>query len=130
MGAQEASPGNSCSSRCGRDAVAAEQLADAGGGDAMAELEQFAANAHVAPKWVLPPRQPQHQLLASTRPAAMAARDYGGGRKRTSADGPERGGSPGSWPDAPGAGRSTEAGERGQPGSGDRPSASEAVELC
>src|SRR5262252_5978357 len=75
VGLQETAPGESCSSRRGWDAVAAEQVADAGGGDPMAELEQFAANAHVAPKWVLP-RQPQHQLLAlgrQRRPSGTAA---------------------------------------------------------
>ena len=65
-----------------------------------------------------------------TRPAATAVRDPGGGRKRTSADGPARGASPRSWPAAPGAGRSPEAGGRVQPGSCDRLSASEAVERC
>src|SRR5262249_29023561 len=49
VGLQEAAPGDSCSSRCGWDAVAAEPVTDAGGGDPMAEPEQFAANAHVAP---------------------------------------------------------------------------------
>src|SRR5262249_30545291 len=65
-----------------------------------------------------------------TRPAATAVRDPGGGRKRTSADGPARGASPGSWPAVPGAGRSPEAGGRTRPGSCDRLSASEAVEPC
>src|SRR5262249_33210536 len=49
VGLQEPAPRESCSSRCRWDAVAAEQVADAGRRDPIAELEQFAANAQVAP---------------------------------------------------------------------------------
>ncbi len=44
-----------------------EQVADAGGGHPMAELEQLAVYPHVDPERVLI-RQPEHQLLALSRP--------------------------------------------------------------
>ena len=80
MGAEELAPGERRSSRSGRDVVTAEQVADAGGGNLMAELEQFAADTHVAPARVLP-GQPQHQLPALSRqwrPPGTAAAAEGG----------------------------------------------------
>jgi hypothetical protein len=46
---QEATPGEPCSPRCGRHALA-EQVSDAGRGDPMAEFEQLASDALVTPK--------------------------------------------------------------------------------
>ena len=65
MSLKEVTPGESCSAWCGRDAVAAEQVADAGRGDLMAEFEQLDANVPqlITPERVLP-GQLQHQLPA------------------------------------------------------------------
>src|SRR5262249_36814180 len=41
-----------------RDTVGADQVADAGRGDPMAEFEQLASDALVTPKWVLPGQPP------------------------------------------------------------------------
>jgi hypothetical protein len=57
---EEATPSESRSPRCRRQAVVAEQVADAGRGDPVAELEQLAADALVTPERVLP-GQLEHQ---------------------------------------------------------------------
>ena len=58
---EELAPGRSRPLRCGVDACGLEDLPDGGGGDLMAESDQLAVNASVAPAGVLA-GHPQHQI--------------------------------------------------------------------
>ena len=93
----------------------------------MAECEQLAADALVTLSRILP--WPAGAPAPGTQPEAAADRDRGGGRRLPSDDGPAPDASQGWWPAAPGAEHRLTACGQGQPGSGDRPPASEVVEL-
>ena len=73
---QELAPGRAGPSRGGIDARGLEDRPDGGGGDLVAEADQLAVDASVAPAWVLP-GHPQHQRphgLCDGRTAGLSSR--------------------------------------------------------
>ena len=58
MSIEELRPGWALPTRCWRNAMAAKDAANGGRGDLVAELEQFALDAAVAPTRILTPQAP------------------------------------------------------------------------
>ncbi len=99
MSLEEATPGEPCSPRCWRHAVAAEQVADAGRGDSVAEFEQLASDALVTPKRGSP--WPAGAPAPGTRPEPAGDHDCAVGQTLPGDDGPAPDASRGWWPAAP-----------------------------
>src|SRR6266705_5343767 len=73
-------PSRTIAARCRRNAMTAQDAADGARRDLVAELEELALDAAIAPTWVLP-AQPQNQvtqLIRDWRPAAPRAPAEGG----------------------------------------------------
>jgi len=72
VGGEKLGPSRAIAARCRRNAMAAKNGADGGGRDLVAELEQLALDAAIAPTWVLAAQTQNQiaQLIRDWRPAS------------------------------------------------------------
>src|SRR6266700_2242351 len=73
-------PGQTIAARCWRNAMTAQDAADGGRRDPVAELEELALDAAIAPTWVLAAQTQNQvaQLIRDWRPASPRAQAEGG----------------------------------------------------
>ncbi len=79
VGGEKLGPSRTIAARCRRQAMTAQDAADGSGRDLVAELEEFALNATIAPTWVLAAQTQNQvaQLIRDWRPASPRAQGEG-----------------------------------------------------